>query len=342
MARPKKISMQTIADELNISKNAVSLALSGKKGVSEQMRKEIKQRAKELGYGMPDKSPASPNILVLVPERVMSYEDNEHFHYFHDLLWGLEASIRKQGCNAVIARIDAQMEQQGILPGIFEIEHVGVILFGIIHKAYARMVWELKTPQVMLDSYYRDLPCAVAASSNLEGAHAAVAYLLELGHQRIGFVGPSNLSTSHEDRWFGYWKALSDQGLQPNMEDCLIYSDGYRSTREEISAFLDRHEGSMPTAFFCSNDRVALILSELLRERKYAVPNEVSVIGFDDVPLAAAAAPPLSTMRVAKQAMTEAAVRLLLSEAGGSRERIYFGVLPSLVVRESTCRLLEG
>ncbi|ANS75052.1 transcriptional regulator [Paenibacillus yonginensis] len=337
MARPKKISMQTIADDLKISKNAVSLALSGKKGVSEQVRNEVKQRAKDLGYSMQGKTQrGSSNILVLVPERVMSYEDNEHFHFYHDMLWGLEAAIRKEGYNAVIAKIDIEMERKGLLPGIFDIDHAGVILFGIMDKNYARKVWELKSPLVMIDSYYRDLPCAVAASSNLEGAHAAVSYLFELGHKRIGFMGPSNLTTSHEDRWFGYWKAMADQGIYPNLDDCLVYSDGYRSTREEISAFLDRHQGSMPTAFFCSNDRIALILNELLRERNYSVPSEVSIIGFDDITLSAAAAPSLTTMRVAKKAMTEAAVELLLSEAGSKRERIYYGVLPGLTIREST------
>lgn len=345
MARPKKVSMQTIADDLRISKNAVSLALSGKKGVSEEVRDSVIKRAGELGYGETQtvketketkerKEPS--NILVLVPDRVMRYEDNEHFHFFHDLLWGLEAAVRQKGCNAVIAKIDEEMEEKGVLPGIFDISHIGVILFGIISKGYARKVWELQTPLVVLDSFYRDLPCAVAASANLDGACMAVNHLLDSGHTRIGFIGTANLTTSQEDRWFGYFKAMTARRLYPKFEDCLLYSEGFQFTREEIIAFLDKLGDDVPTAFFCGNDRIALILSELLRERGYEVPKRVSIMGFDDIKLSAAAAPALSTMRVDKKGMAEAAVELLLSPAGAARNRVYAGTMPALVVREST------
>lgn len=337
MARPKKVSMQMIADDLHISKNAVSLALSGKKGVSDEVRDAVIRRAQELGYGLKGyPSIQNSNILVLIPDRVMGYEDNEHFHFYHDLLWGVEAAVRKKGCNAVIAKIDSEMEQQGVLPGIFDIPHAGVIMFGIMEHDYAQKVWALDAPLVMLDSYYRDLPCAVAASANLEGAYEAVRHLLNMGHTRIGFIGSSNLTTSQEDRWFGYVKALGEQGLFPAEADYLRISAGLQFTREEIAGYLARLEGNLPTAFFCGNDRIALQLYEQLIEMGYRIPQQMSIVGFDDIKLSAAADPALTTMRVDKAGMAKAAVELLLSKAGTGRSRIVAALMPELIVRGST------
>ncbi|AWB45232.1 LacI family transcriptional regulator [Paenibacillus sp. CAA11] len=340
MARPKKISMQTIADRLQISRNAVSLALSDKKGVSEEIRHRVIEAAKELGYGPYAKKEAeSPNLLVLVPERIMSYEDNEHFHFYHDLIWGLEAAIRKKGYNAVIARIDCDMEYNLKLPGVFaNIEHAGVILFGIVRREYAKLVWEQEGRLVMFDSYYRGLPCPVVSSANIEGAYQAVSYLLQQGHRRIGFIGPVNLTTSHDERWFGYWKALQDGGVIPDPKHCLIHSAGFDSTRKEVAEYLSGLD-SLPTAFFCGNDRIALMLSELLKEQGVRVPEDVSVMGFDDLKVSEHAEPPLTTMRVGKDAMTAAAVELLLSLDDPKREAIRWEVPAELIVRGSISML---
>lgn len=347
MARPKKISMQTVADRLGISKNAVSLALSGKKGVSEEVRRSVLAAAKEVGYdpsGTDGRAGrASRNVLVLVPERVVSYADNEHFRFFHDMLWSLEESIRAKGCNAVIARIDREMEERLILPGVFEdVEHIGVILFGIVAKPYARKVWESGVPLVMLDSYYRDLPCAAAVSANTEGAEAAVRWLIGRGHRQIGFIGPANLTTSHEERWFGYWRAMREAGLPIDERHTLLEASDFDMDKNEreIGEFLVRigfgagseaemierkadKAGTLPTAFFCGNDRLALLLIRRLRALGISMPEQAEVVGFDGLEQAAEAGSGVSaTVRVDKRGIGEAAVELLLGGYGSRREAV--------------------
>ncbi|WP_068785017.1 LacI family DNA-binding transcriptional regulator [Paenibacillus phocaensis] len=336
MGRKKKISMQDIADQLQISKNAVSLALMNKKGVSEEMRRLVHQTAREMGYGPyapQDRSKA--NILVLVPERIMSYQDNDHFQFFHDMIWGLERCARKKGLNAVIIPLDRETEAARSLPGPFtDIPYRGVILFGIIDRAYAERVWELDTPLVLMDSYYRDLPCPAVTSANLEGAHTAVAHLIQAGHRQIGFIGPTNLSTSHEERWFGYQKAMKEHGMAIRGADCLTTSRGYDYTAAELAAFMDGLE-EWPTAFFCSNDRIAYLLAGLLKERNKRLPEDVSIAGFDDLPYVNSEGLNMTTMRVEKERMCDAAIQLLLSDLGRAREAIHWQVRPTLVVRES-------
>lgn len=351
MGRKKKVSMQDIADQLQISKNAVSLALLNKKGVSEEMRARVLQKAKEMGYGhFAAKPPGSANILVLVPERIMSYEDNDHFQFYHDMIWGLEKSIRKNGCNAVIAPIDREMETRLQLPRhCSDIAYQGIILFGIVDRAYASLIWQLDTPLVMLDSFYRELPCPVVASANVEGAFEAVSVLIHAGHRDIGFIGPTNLTTSHEERWFGYWKAMKEHGLTINDRYILTSSPSFDHTEEELGEFLDgfgpvsgpgekRQKGQkvqVPSAFFCGNDRIAYLLMRQLEKRQIQIPETVSIVGFDDLRYDGTNGVKMTTMRVEKEKMCDAAAKLLLSQSEPCREAVRVYVPPTLVLGDS-------
>lgn len=336
MARKKKVSMQDIADRLNISKNAVSLALQNKPGVGEEMRRRIIEAAKELGYGgYAEQQALGAPVLVLVPERIMSYEDNDHFQFFHDMIWGLEKSIRAQGLNAVIAPIDAEMEEGLQLPRhCVDMAYKGIILFGIVNKDYARLVWELDVPMVMLDSYHRGLPCPVVASDNIEGAHEAVSALIRSGHRDIGFIGPTNLTTSHEERWFGYWKAMADNGLAIDMAKAMTSSASFQHTEEEIGAFLDGLR-QLPTAFFCGNDRIAFLLAGQLRDRRLRVPEDISIVGYDDLKYGEEHGLGMTTMRVEKKRMCDAAASMLLSLQAPCREMVRMYIRPTLVQRGS-------
>ncbi len=333
--------MQDIADRLQISKNAVSLALLNKKGVSEEMRSRVLRTAKELGYGpFALKPPDSNNILVLVPERIMSYQDNDHFQFFHDLIWGLEKSIRSKGMNAVIAPIGREMESRLQLPQhCTDIAYQGIILFGIVDKAYARLVWELDAPLVMLDSYHRELPCPVVCSANIAGAAEAVSVLIRAGHRDIGFIGPTNLTTSHEERWFGYWKAMQDQGLRIEERFILTTSRSFDCTEQEIDRFL-QGLSCWPSAFFCGNDRIAYLLAQQLQNRGLWVPSDVSIVGFDDLNYEGGLKGRLTTMRVEKERMCDAAAQLLLSLPGGCREAVRVEIPATLVQRDSV-RVIE-
>lgn len=337
MARKKKVSMQTIADHLQISKNAVSLALLNKKGVSEEVRRRVIEAAKELGYGRfgDAKLPERGNILVLVPERIMDYQDNDHFQFFHDMIWGIESSIRNRGLNAVLVRITADMESQLELPRhCAEIQYRGIVMFGAFKEAYARRVWELEVPLVMLDSYHRSLPCPAVVSANVEGAYDAVSLLITSGHREIGFIGPVNLASSHEERWHGYWKAMFDHGLGTQEPYLLTHSMGYQETEKEIQEFL-KGLHSLPEAFFCGNDRIAYLLAKELGQRGLHVPADIAVIGFDDLRYKGDIDIELTTMRVEKERMCEAAADLLLSLSGSIREAVRVFVQPTLVSRTS-------
>lgn len=335
--------MQDIANKLNISKNAVSLALMNKKGVSRATRELVLQCAKELGYSNTNLTDLNSNIMILIPERVMSYQDQEHFQFFHDMLWGLELKIRTLGMNAVVVRIDRETERTLKLPNILnDIAYRGMIMFGIIDYAYAKFIYDLGVPLVMLDSYYRDLPCPVVTSSNIEGACEAVNYLIAQGHKEIGFIGPVNLTTSHEERWFGYLMALEQHrmAIQPHLQ--LTQSESFSKTKAEIELFLAKlfELNQLPTAFFCGNDRTAYILQDVLEERGLPQQKWPAIIGFDDIKSPNSRHNPITTMRVQKEKMCEAAAKLIITTSASTfdnyRDVIRYYIPPILVERQSS------
>ncbi|MCD1259654.1 LacI family DNA-binding transcriptional regulator [Paenibacillus athensensis] len=358
MSRPKKISMQDIADRLGISKNAVSLALAGKKGVGEQLKAQVRRMAEELGYPLPQEAAAADGaaeaarsaVLVLVPERVMSYEDNEHFLFYHDLIWGLEEKLRARGFSAVILRIGSEMELSLKLPELAETMACrGVILFGIVSEAYAQMVCGRFPAALLFDSFHRSVNAPAVTSANVEGAAAAARYLLACGHRRIGFIGPANLTSSHEERWFGYWLAMQQAKADILPQWLLLESAGFASSPAEIEAFADRLQVAppalRPTALLCGNDRLALLLLDALERRGLRVPADLSLMGFDGLPQAAAAQPPLATMKVDKLGLCDAVVEWLLlpeRQQPAGRARLHWTVPASLHPGGSVAKLEDG
>lgn len=334
--RKKKVTMQDIADRLGVSKNSVSLAIMNKKGISDELREKINQVAKSMGYKFNTKTDeGQKNILVLVPFRAMIYQDNDQFQYYYDLVWGIEKSARDQGFNAIIVRIDEEMERNLELPSlIHEVQFCSIILFGIIERNYARAVFDLGKPLVMLDAYFMDIPCSSVTSENTGGAYKATKLLIDLGHTEIGFIGPVNLASSHAERWLGYWKALQDGGLKLNMNNCLTESEEYNCDIEGMTSFYDKLQNK-PTAFFCGNDSIASIFMEVLQTRGVAVPNGISVVGFDDIKIATSITPNLTTVKVDKMAMCEATIDLIQLIIDKTDAVIKWQIPTTLIQRDS-------
>jgi DNA-binding LacI/PurR family transcriptional regulator len=194
-------------------------------------------------------------------------------------------------------------------------------------------------PVVVVD---RDasLPNAdVVLYDNAGGSYEAARHLIELGHTCIGCVGGPADATSGAERVKGFRKAIRDAGLSLP-DHAVVESDFHFSGGREATARL-LATGEPFTALFAANDLMAAGVVRELSERGIRVPDDVSVIGFDDAPLAEMISPALTTMRQPLQDMAHAAVSLLLSRITGNTNGAAptRQVLPvSLVVRESTAR----
>jgi LacI family transcriptional regulator len=201
-----------------------------------------------------------------------------------------------------------------------------------------------------VDNYVPNLPLDAILCDNFEGARKAVSYLIDQGHRRIGFIGgplgqaggprPTNSIYTFEQRALGYFTALLDANLPI---DYNLYGVGSIDTEggyEACKQLLARNE--LFTALFCANDAKALGALKALREAGLRVPEDVSLIGFDDLDMVEHLTPSLTTVRIYKEAIGSTAVKTLLLRAADMEARRVTSTLDvELIIRDSV-RLLTS
>lgn len=278
----KAVKLADIAERLGVSVVTVSKALSNQKGVSEELRAKIKLLADEMGYvpvhmrsgeGM-----RSYTIGIITFEYYFRRSESFYWKMYRELA----TCAVKKNCFTMLEVVPADDEAACVRPRIIENERVdGIIVIG---KPKARYLSELyrnkRMPMVFLDFYDNKGIVDSVISEGFYGMYRMTDYLIKNGHSRIAFVGTRMYTESITDRYFGYCKALLENGIEQR-EDWIIQdrdnSDGIIGLGYKLVFPSD-----MPTAFACNNDVTAYALIKQLEEKGYQVPRDISVVGYDD------------------------------------------------------------
>ncbi|MDR6881149.1 LacI family transcriptional regulator/LacI family purine nucleotide synthesis repressor [Bacillus sp. 3255] len=337
-----KTSMQDIADRLGISKNAVSLALNHKPGVSEELRMRVFEAAQALHYPAEAKPKKKmSHLLVLVPESIQNDKS-----CYYQVFWSIEQRAKDLGYTTIISGVTKEMEQRLALPDLYyEIAFGGMLIVGAFHPDYIRKLSAAGLPLVTVDHSYDGLQLDAVVTANAEEAYKMTSHLIRLGHRRLGFIGASPMTKSIRDRWYGFNNALADAGLAADEAHCHpgSASRAYEMTdaaREELASYVNALKpDDLPTAWFCANDRLAIALIQLLSAKGIRVPEDVSVAGFDDIESAQLIMPRLTTIRVQREQLGREAVDVLIRklEHGGSPAKL--AVFGELIERDSCRRI---
>lgn len=341
LKRIKKASMQDIADYVGVSKNTVSLALNNKTGVSDKRRNEILQAARTLHYGGLGMSSDQDrdSVLVLAPSYVV---DDRQF--YPEIIWEVEQAARNVGLSTVLTNVSEAMQADLTLPApLIERSPRGVILLGVLPPPYVAHLLAANARVIHVDTYDVETPCHSVVTDNLLGAVQLVRYLQSQGHRDIGFIGPIRRTTSIFERWMGFQYAMQAENLPINSDHCLLEGAYFVVDDAEVATFLDS-VSSLPTAWFCGNDRMATTLIHALSARGIRVPDDVSVAGFDDVEAAVQVLPKLTTVRVRRDLLAIEAIRMLSMPDGVATPSVKIAIAPELVVRDSVapCAVLVG
>ena len=275
----KEITMVELARELNVSTVTVSKAMAGQKGVSDELRDRILELAKQRGYVKRKKegSRENCNVGVIVAEHFLT----ESQSFYWNLYQKLSLRAAERNCFTFLEVIGTEDEKACELPKILqESKAEGLIIMGAFSKKYeARILAEAGVPLLFLDTSPNAEKCDAVVSNNLSGGCRMTDYLLELGHRKIGFVGTRLATASIDDRYLGYLKALMEHGIEWNPE----WAIDDRLRRGNIDAGIMKLPlQNMPTAFFCNCDITAAVLMEKLRKQGFRIPEDISVVGFDN------------------------------------------------------------
>ncbi|HJZ48205.1 MAG TPA: substrate-binding domain-containing protein, partial [Roseiflexaceae bacterium] len=259
-----------------------------------------------------------------------------------DILISVEHAAKSRGYQVSFAYAEESLEQQDRdINRLHEDRVAGLIIFPVSDVAYDESIWRLHAegvPFVLVDRYFPDLDCDYVVADNMGGGYRATEHLIILGHTRIGFIYSSKgslLTTSVRDRWEGYRRALHEYG-QP-YDETLVFqwpAVSQSSTSDIADQFLLR--GDRPSAVFAVNDAVALELLRTAQRVGLRVPEDLALVGFDDLNFAAHLSPPLTTVAQPRMDVGLRAGHLLLNRIEGHGGPPRHIELPtSLIVRES-------
>ena len=332
----KNVTMRDIAKKVGVSTVTVSKALTDKDGVGSELRAVIKATAEEMGYtysGIGDgfRRGRSYNIGVIVEEH---YVDNSTtvFPFYMKMYNSINKQMSQFHYSVIMEAITSKMLAEHRMPDIVTERKVdGVIVLGQMKSDYLKVLRENKLPVVYLDFYDRTMEVPSVINDNMYGTYMLTNYLVAMGHKKIAYVGSIDATASILDRYLGYYRSLLTHQLK--MPDDYIIPD-----RDDEGYSIDlQMPKEMPTAFVCNCDGTANLLMKLLISRGYRIPQDISVVGFDnysaefDYNL-----PKLTTIEVNIEEMTKNAVemiiRLLKGEENLGGRKVISG---KLIIRDS-------
>ena len=284
-----------IADKLGISKGTVSKALNDAPDISETLRKTILETAVEMGYTkMRRRRSVSKKVCVLIGEGNMEYTSPGHFGY--DLIIGFRKMAEPAGLTVdVVPFTDKLQKSTPYDVFMLENDYIGSFVLGIsLNDAWMKDFRTRHTPAVLFDNDIKGNPAVASVGvDNNEGMELAVEYLKSLGHKKIGYLSGALGSQVFLLRHRAFYGALKQNGLSSDPQ--LSGSSYYIS--ECIQKHLPRLLDRGVTAIVCSHDQLANAALVQLKELGKRVPEELSIIGFDDLPISPYTDPPLTTIR---------------------------------------------
>ena len=327
----RAVTLADIAREAGTSRSTASRALNGRGYVSARARARLLAAADRMGY-VPN---ASARTLKQKTSRVVGVVVTDLGNEFYArLAAGIEQTLREADHQMVLVadNSDSEQELRGIRTFI-AMRAAGVIMTPA-NDASGALLARHDVRIVEVDRRLAEVPCDAVVIDNQRGAQDATEHLLELGHRRVGILAADTDWTTDAGRVGGY-RLAHDQGGVP-VDERLIVRIGFHAPDAEtkIDALLD--DGS-PTAIFAANNPLAEAAWNVLRRRGLALPRDVSLVAFDDVPWMTMVEPGITVIAQPTIEMGRRAARLLLARVDdGVREPQVELLQPTLVVRGST------
>jgi LacI family transcriptional regulator len=325
-----RTTIRDVAAQAGVSVATVSKVLNGRYGVSAATVARVKTVVDDLGY----QSSIVASSLRSHRTNVVGILVADLEPFSTELLKGASRAVRDTSYELVVYSAGGRAADRVGWERRYLSRLGGTLIDGALLVTPTVVDARVGIPVVAVDPHTGDSGVPTVAADNLHGARLATEHLLELGHRRIGFIGGRPDLQSARLRQRGYELALADAGIR--LDPALMAEGAFEEQPSHEAALRLLKAATAPTAIFAANDLSALGVLSAAAELGLAVPTDLSVVGFDNVPEAVMADPPLTTIEQPIQLMGRRAVELLLALLGGGEvvERV---TLPTrLVQRRST------
>ena len=333
----KAVKLADIGAKLGVSAVTVSKALSGQKGVSEEMRAKIVALADEMGYvrttaRIDRRDMRHYTIGVIMSEQFMDRGQS----FYSSLYQELTRAAAQAGSYAIMELVSFENERRKFIPQVaYARKCDGVIVLGDFSRRYAHYLEDhVGIPMIYLDSNGRFDIHDCVVSNNMLGGYEMTSYLLNLGHSKIGFVGTRLVTTSIDDRFLGYYKALMERGI-PLREDWIIDD---REWTKNVDRYVEtmRLPEDMPTAFFANCDMSATFFKQKLKEKEYRIPDDISLVGFDN--FVVSGEDEFTTYEVEQSKMAKNAIHMIIRKIRDPQSEPGTLILPGRFIERNSAK----
>lgn len=313
----KRVTMTDIAQACGLSRNTVSKIFNNRGAVPDTTRQMVLKKAQELGYHLTieeDAAVKSRNLNIALLTRHMP--SNYHFGTF--FIPAFADQLSRVGYTLTMCEISPEEFSARSLPSHMSLEQTaGILAIELFDKAYHDMLCGLGLPVLFVDTYFgantAPMQCDLISMENLSSAYALTAHAIAAGAKHLGFVGDVEHCNSFQERWLGFCAALIDAGLPVSKALCILDPDDAPYSDQEWLFSKIRKMPTMPDAFICANDFLALHMMTTLKRHDIAIPRDVMVTGFDGTPQSAIVEPSLTTAQIPSADIGRLAAETLLS-----------------------------
>lgn len=338
----KPVNIRDVARRAGVSVSTVSRAFNNYSDISEITRNSILKIADELGY--------KPNIIA------KSLSSNRHFRLgmlvedydtigllnplLFEIIMEFKNTATKQGYEIVLLSTTSDLQKSQDLAKLFNEKQIdGAFIMGLkMTDEYYKSLSTTKNPCVLHDINIQNPMLSCIGVDNVKGAFMAVDHLIKLGHRRIGFINGRRDAFVSYERLDGYYLALNRNGI-PIDNELIAYGDfDDKAAEAAVEELINKHNDI--SAIFCASDLMAVGAINMLNNLGYSIPDDISIVGFDDIYLAQFMTPKLTTIHQNRGKIGESAANVLINMVSGQNiGRVL--IEPELIIRESTKSILD-
>jgi len=329
----KYITLKMVAEKAEVSVNTASRAINNKPDINLETKKRVLQIAKELGYvrnatAVALRTRKTGTIGVVIA-------DNRN-PFYAEVLSGMEEAAREKNYHIILANTqrDYQKEEEAI--NLLLAKRVDGLLIAPVQDRDddIKNLIDANIPFVVVGRDFKNIEVDAIYNDEVKGGFLATEYLIKKGHKRIALIDGFLYKSPAKGRLEGYKKALNKYRI--SLDESLIsvgdinIEDGYERTKQMLEKNLDF------TAIFAYNDMMAFGAMQAIKEKGLRIPEDIGLIGYDDILFSSLISPALTTIRLKKQELGVKSVKLLFSRINGNRKKtkkVMLGV--ELVVRET-------
>lgn len=313
-----RVTIKDIAEELGLSTATVSNVIHGKtKKISQRTVEKVQEKIEESGY-LPNMAAVllaqnTSKIVCIVLSNDVKYENKMIEDPFVSGMLNYLSKELSKNDYFVMLKEEPDINQIARYASMWNM--AGLVLIGFCAADYEKLRNNMHIPFVVVDAYQKEVHrYSDVGVDNIEGGFVAGSYLIQMGHEKIMFLSDNDEDCDH-DRYVGLTKALADANLSVDKKDFKMLSP-YKEQRKKIYEKLYLEIGEY-TAAFAASDMYAIEFMNFLQEKGMKIPEDLSIIGFDDIPLASLVYPTLTTVSQNLELRAKVAVELLLELMDG-------------------------